>query len=62
MPVITCAPLTPAQLAAACALNIAAPEGYSPALKAALGQRLGASEVCCIFGKAVRAAPVASAS
>jgi GNAT superfamily N-acetyltransferase len=34
-------------------LNIAAPEGYSPAVKAAVGQRLGAREVCCIFGKPV---------
>ncbi len=34
-------------------LNIAAPEGYSPAVKAALGQRLHASEVCCIFWKPI---------
>jgi GNAT superfamily N-acetyltransferase len=35
-------------------LNIAAPQGYSPAVQAALRQRLGASEVCCIFSKPVR--------
>ena len=34
-------------------LNIAAPEGYSPAVKAALEQRLHASEVCCIFWKPI---------
>jgi GNAT superfamily N-acetyltransferase len=34
-------------------LNIAAPEGYSPAVKAALEQRLHASEVCCIFCKPI---------
>lgn len=34
-------------------LNIAAPEGYSPARKAELGARLHASEVCCIFSKPV---------
>jgi GNAT superfamily N-acetyltransferase len=34
-------------------LNIAAPGGYSPAVKAALGPRLGAREVCCIFSKPV---------
>ena len=34
-------------------LNIAAPEGYSPAIKAALEQRLHASEVCCIFCKLI---------
>jgi len=34
-------------------LNIAAPEGYAPVVKAALRQRLRASEVCCIFCKQV---------
>ena len=34
-------------------LNIAAPEGYSPAVKAAYEQRLQASEVCCIFCKPI---------
>jgi GNAT superfamily N-acetyltransferase len=34
-------------------LNIAAPEGYSPVVKAALEQRLHASEVCCIFSKPI---------
>jgi GNAT superfamily N-acetyltransferase len=34
-------------------LNVATPEGYSPAVKAALAQRLHASEVCCIFRKPV---------
>ncbi len=34
-------------------LNIAAPEGYSPAIKAALEKRLHASEVCCIFSKPI---------
>jgi GNAT superfamily N-acetyltransferase len=34
-------------------LNIAAPEGYSPAVKAAIEQRLRASEVCCIFCKPI---------
>lgn len=39
-------------------LNIAAPEGYSPPVKAALAQRLRvlASEVSCIFRKPVAAA------
>jgi GNAT superfamily N-acetyltransferase len=36
-------------------LNIAAPEGYSSAVKSALEQRLHASEVCCIFCKPIRA-------
>lgn len=34
-------------------LNIASPEGYSPVVKAALEQRLHASEVCCIFSKPI---------
>ena len=34
-------------------LNIAAPKGYSPAVKAALEERLDASEVCCIFWKPI---------
>ncbi len=34
-------------------LNIAAPHGYSPAVKAALEHRLHASEVCCIFSKPI---------
>jgi hypothetical protein len=38
-------------------LNIAAPEGYSPAVKSALQQRLQASEVCCIFWKPVALRP-----
>ncbi len=35
-------------------LNVAAPGGYSPAVQAALGQRLRASEVCCIFCKPIQ--------
>jgi len=38
-------------------LNIAAPEGYSPAVKSALEQRLHASEVSCIFLKPITPAP-----
>lgn len=34
-------------------LNIATPQGYSPAVKSALEQRLQASEVCCIFCKPI---------
>jgi GNAT superfamily N-acetyltransferase len=34
-------------------LNIAAPEGYCPAVKSALEQRLHAREVCCIFWKPI---------
>ena len=34
-------------------LNIAAPDGYSQAVKSALEQRLHASEVCCIFWKPI---------
>jgi GNAT superfamily N-acetyltransferase len=34
-------------------LNIAAPEGYSRAVKSALERRLHASEVCCIFWKPI---------
>jgi GNAT superfamily N-acetyltransferase len=34
-------------------LNVAAAEGYSPAVKSALEQRLHAREVCCIFCKPV---------
>jgi GNAT superfamily N-acetyltransferase len=34
-------------------LNIAAPEGYSPEVKAAYAKRLRASEVCCIFCKPI---------
>jgi hypothetical protein len=34
-------------------LNIATPGGYDPAAGAALGTRLGASQVCCIFTKPV---------
>jgi GNAT superfamily N-acetyltransferase len=38
-------------------LNIAAPEGYSRAVKSALEQRLHASEVCCIFWKPITPGP-----
>jgi GNAT superfamily N-acetyltransferase len=38
-------------------LNIAAPEGYSPAVKSALQRRLQASEVCCIFWKPITLRP-----
>ncbi len=34
-------------------LNIAAPQGHSPAVKSELEQRLHASEVCCIFCKPI---------
>jgi len=34
-------------------LNVAAPDGYSPKVKAALAERLGATEVCCIFQKSL---------